>query len=259
MNSNAKTYHLTDRAILALKGADAKELLQGTITQDINLLDTQPLLYAAHLSPQGKALYDFFIYTVDGTYYLDVHKPQLLDIAKALHKYCVGLKVDFDDLTDEVNIYATNQETPWPDPRLPDLGYRNYTPNTQKQAEPVESYHAKRINLGVPDIALDAPFGKTLPAELGLEDLNGVSFTKGCYVGQEVTARMHHKTTPKKRLYQTRVTSPLPPFTEIKTDTDSKAGWLGTMDLKTQTGLCIISTRFKDATLTAEGSPIQIL
>jgi hypothetical protein len=248
-------FHLTDRALLGLTGPDAKELLQGTFTQDISLLENQPLIYAAHLSPQGKLLHDIFLWQEEGWLYLDVFRPRLMELASALHRYQVGLRVEFHDMRDDFHLYASPEEG-LRDPRLGHLGCRLYRrqPLPAESVSPVSAYHAWRIALGVPDAAIDNPAGKALPAELGLNHLNALSFTKGCYVGQEVTTRLHNRGSPKKRLYLCDYTGNAPAETPIRA-AGAAVGWLGSH--AEGTALAIIQTRAAEKDLAAGDIPLR--
>lgn len=224
---------LTDRTLLGLTGADTHAVLQSTLTQDITLLNAATPLFAAHLSPQGKVLGDMLIST-DGTMvYLDVAATIAMDIARSLHTYSIGQNVEFHDCSDTHQITAIWGEdaptTAIPDPRLAALGWRIVQPlgtDLPGTAASLAAYHAHRIACGVPEVGVDVSPGQALTAELGYEHLHGVSFEKGCYVGQEVTARMHHKTQPKKRIHQVAYHGEAPAGTPI-TKGGREVGWLG--------------------------------
>jgi hypothetical protein len=248
-------FHLTDRAVLGLTGPDARPLLQDTLTQDINRLEQTPLLYTALLSPQGKLLHDAFIWQDNDWLYLDVHQPRLMALAASLHRYCVGLNVDFHDLTNEVQIYATLKDGQ-PDPRLQNLGCRLYTRTPQPAAAPVAAYHAHRVSLGVPDPALEAAASKALPAELHLHHLDALSFTKGCYVGQEVTTRLHTRGTPKKYLYLADYAGTAPPGTPVLAGS-ATVGWLGSHS--EGKALATVQTRATGKDLIAGDKPLRNL
>lgn len=253
-----KTAHLSNRSILKITGPDGVQLLQGTTTQQIKAEEGQAL-YTAHLSPQGKFLFDFFVYPQqDESLWIDCAKEELMDLAKALHAYAVGLNVEFEDLSETHAIYAQWEKGPpapqaIEDPRHPALGHRLVSRENVPTNATLAEYNAHRIYLGIPDGAVDAIKNKTLPAELGLEFLNGVSFSKGCYVGQEVTTRMHHRTKPKKRLYKITLQQPGP--LAIGTPIVSEAAEAGFMlSNNGKEGLAIIREKFAAQPLAAAGN-----
>ena len=244
--------HLSDRSILALTGKDAKEFLQGVITQDIKKLSEKNALYAAHLTPQGRFMYDFFIIQdKEDRILLDCAAWELMPIAKAFHKYLVNQDVEFNDMTEDYDIYA--DITPckkgepgsissekkheeglisYNDPRLNTLGTRFITPRASKlpkgrtEADKITVYHNHRIKLGVPSGSYDVLKEKTLLSELFMEELHGVSFEKGCYVGQELTARTKHRTTPKKHIFIIKYEGEAPELGATVTCEDREAGWV---------------------------------
>lgn len=207
--------HLSDRGLLGLSGPDAKTFLQTMVTCSLNALNPETPLYGAHLTGQGRFLYDFIIIETPSHILLDVHKGALMPLAKALHSYQVQNKVEYDDLSEDYSIYASfgNEDAKmnpkntiiFTEPRLKSLGKRLYIPTNENKptsTEPLEAYNTHRIALGVPDGSVDATHGKTIANELCLADLGGIDYKKGCYVGQELTARTHFRTQPKKRLMQ---------------------------------------------------------
>ncbi len=199
--------HLTDRAILALTGEDTIGFLQSCTTNNIKNISNKSFIYTCILNNKGKFLADFFCTQHEDKILLDVPKNILLDIAKYFHKYALGQQVEFHDMTEDFNIWAFwhgDEKIALPDPRLPALGQRAILPKNampQGTQKTLNDYTQHRINCGVPDGVIDGANMKVYPVELGLDDLNGISYKKGCYVGQEVTARLHFKTQPKKRVF----------------------------------------------------------
>ncbi|MBI1364118.1 MAG: folate-binding protein [Proteobacteria bacterium] len=217
--------HLSDRGLLGLSGPDAKTFLQTMVTNSLSQLKPDQPLYAAHLTGQGRFLYDFFIIETPTHLLLDVARDQLMPLAKALHSYQVQNKVEYDDMSGDYSIYAiigddvdkktiTNGKI-YADPRLNALGLRAVVPVNAPQPATnatLTDYHAHRIRLGVPDGQMDASPGKTILNEMCLADLHGIDYKKGCYVGQELTARTHFRTQPKKRLMQVTFNGIAPPL-----------------------------------------------
>lgn len=250
------TSPLPDRALLAVTGPQALTFLNGVLTNDLTKLTPQNAMYAAHLTPQGRFLYDVFVLKAEGdTLWLDCHKESLLPLAKALHGLRTNEALTFDDLSDDYTLYAQWGNLPtkplgqrwqegaihaYADPRLANMGWRLIAPHNKPITTNAsfDTYTAHRLTLAVPDGAYDALPGKTLPNELCLADLNGISYSKGCYVGQEVTARTHFRTPPKKRLMYVTFDGPAPaPGTEL-TANGKEAGHMGSHS--GQQGLAVV-------------------
>jgi len=200
---------LTDRAVISLSGDDAREFLQGLISNDVRKLEDGQMIYAALLSPQGKFLHDFFVLLRGGVFYLDVDASRAADLLQRLNIYKLRSKVSIN-LENKLRVAAS-----WggggngiSDPRLPQLGYRIIG---EVLAEGADDYERHRLELGIPDGAKDMLFDKSLLLEFGFEDLHGVDFNKGCYVGQEVTARSKHRGQVRKFIYQVHANAALPP------------------------------------------------
>jgi folate-binding protein YgfZ len=197
-----------------VSGADAGTFLDGLITCDIDKVSPGAARLGALLTPQGKILFDFLVFFTpepDGGYWLDVAKPQAADLAKRLGFYKLRAKVVVEDWSDRLVVVAGWGDAPPPataqvstDPRLAELGWRAVLPAPEAAELAVgggeEAYHAHRISLGVPEGGKDFPFGDTFPHEALMDQLAGVDFDKGCYVGQEVVSRMQHRGTARTRI-----------------------------------------------------------
>ncbi len=208
---------LPHRALLRVSGADAVSFLQGLITNDARKLEKGEALYALLLTPQGKFLHDFFLYPEAGGIYLDVVASRANDLLGRLKLYRLRSKVEIEALAGHrvAAVYGEGQETDapplHPDPRLAALGLRGAVSaeeamDYQARFAPgsPEEYDAWRLHLGVPEGLSDLIPEKSLPMEYGLDRLNAIDFAKGCYVGQEVTARMRYRATIRKRLMGVR-------------------------------------------------------
>jgi folate-binding protein YgfZ len=212
-----ESLHLKDRAIIALEGGEAREFLQGLITNDVGLLAPGRGLYAALLTPQGKILFDFLVAEGDGALLLDCAADHAEGLLKRLTMYRLRAKIGIA-LRPQLSVYAGLSGRPaeravsFPDPRLPALGLRSIGAVAEMPdfLEGPAAYHAERVALGVPE---GGDFGsdKIFALDAGLDELHGVSFDKGCYVGQELTARMKHRGTARKRILGLKAESPLPP------------------------------------------------
>ena len=199
--TDAKIALLPDRGVVAVTGEDARKFLDNIITNDMDLLDKQEAIFTGLLSPQGKILFDFFIVRHRDEYLLDVAKDKAADLIKRLSMYRLRAKVAIAERPD-LHVIAL-----WPldsvgfaDSRFAALGGRQIADAALADAELYEAYHAHRISLGVPEGGKDFAFGEAFPHEALFDQLNGVSFTKGCYVGQEIVARMEHRGTARKRI-----------------------------------------------------------
>ncbi|WP_108860249.1 folate-binding protein YgfZ [Ruegeria sp. Alg231-54] len=188
---------MPNRRILRLSGSDTDSFLQGLITNDIAGLDNG-LVYAALLTPQGKYLADFFLKREGDAVLLDVAEVLADGFAKRLGMYKLRADVSIED--SGLNLQRGTgpaTEGALPDPRHPDMGWRTYT--TDSESEDGTDWDAIRVRHCIPETGIElTPDSYIL--EAGFEALNGVDFKKGCYVGQEVTARMKHKTELRKGL-----------------------------------------------------------
>ncbi len=199
---------LTDRAVIALSGPETREFLQGLVTNDVKRVAPGQLTYAALLTPQGKILFDFFIAEGEDGLLLDCRREARDALVKRLSLYKLRAKVEIK-ARDDLAVFA-GPDAALADPRLAALGRRTIAP---KAAAPLgaEDYLSRRLGLGIPE---GADFGsdRMFALDAGLDELHAVSFDKGCYVGQELTARMKHRGTARKRLLPvtTKDGNPLP-------------------------------------------------
>ncbi len=227
-----------DRAVVSVGGADADAFLQGIVTSDLAPLTEGSAQFAGLLSPQGKVLFEFLIIKTSAGYLIDVAKSAADDLVKRVTMYKLRAKVDIARLADHL-VYAVWPAThfvsyvsgiakhakdaklyPYLDPRYAPLSGRWITRGKTNEGErkPVVDaagdsgmdYHAHRISLGVPEGGKDYLPGELFPHEAMFDQLNGVSFTKGCYVGQEIVARMQHRGTARSRFLMVAAAGPLP-------------------------------------------------
>lgn len=240
---------LPARGVVRVTGVDRVGFLQGLLTNDVTVVESGRAIYAALLTPQGKILHDLLVAPeapgADGALLLDVEAARRADLLERLSRYRLRAKVAFEDLTGAwealaligpdapgtAGLPATEGATralaggvALVDPRLAALGVRLLLPVGAREtaipgaiAGAPEDHERLRLGLGVPDGARDLTPDKALPLECGLDALNGVSWTKGCYVGQEVTARMRYRGLARRRLVPVRVDGPLPePGTAVR-------------------------------------------
>jgi folate-binding protein YgfZ len=236
-----------DRGVLALHGGDARSFLQGLTSNDIARIREDQAGYGALLTPQGKYLFDFFTVQEDAQLLLETELARLEQLLRRLLMYRLRSKVDLEDVStrfavaaligDEVAglldlpqrpgaARALDQGLVFIDPRLARLGARALLPKqtaaatlSQLGLEELEraAYERLRLTLGVPDGSRDLVVEKSTLLESGFEELNGVDFAKGCFVGQELTARMKYRGLVRKRLLPVAFTgAPPPPDTIIR-------------------------------------------
>lgn len=222
--------HLTNRGIISVTGSDSRDFLQGIISNDITLVSPNKTIYAALLTPQGKYLFDFFISQSGEKLLIECEKDRVPDLMKRLRIYKLRANADLVDETETYSIFAIwgddaaqatglhNERglaheisggTQFIDPRLNTAGVRSVLPievaEAQLQslaAEPASTsdYDLHRLKLGLPDASRDLVVDKAILIESGFDELNGVDWNKGCYMGQELTARTKYRGLVKKRL-----------------------------------------------------------
>lgn len=194
---------MPNRRILRLSGSDTDSFLQGLVTNDIDGMK-DGLVYSALLTPQGKYLADFFLKRDGDAILLDVAEELADGLAKRLGMYKLRADVRIED--SGLNLQRGTGPVPegaLPDPRHPDMGWRAYT--TESENDDGTDWDAIRVRHCIPETGIElTPDSYIL--ESGFEALNGVDFKKGCYVGQEVTARMKHKTELRKGLRSVSIT-----------------------------------------------------
>jgi folate-binding protein YgfZ len=212
---------MTNRTVLAVTGSDREHFLQGLVTNDVRKA-AGSLIYAALLTPQGKYIADFFIAGQPDRHLIDVATPLAASLAQRLSMY--KLRADVQITPTDIVVSRGTGAPPagaLPDPRHPALGWRHYGPADISDAT---DWDALRVEHLIPETGIElTPDSYIL--ESGFERLHGVDFRKGCYVGQEVTARMKHKTELKKGLLSVAIKGDAPPGTPLMAG-DKEAGTL---------------------------------
>ncbi len=217
------------RAVWRLSGKDVLPFLQGLVTNDVAPLEQAPgLVWTALLTPQGKYLADFFLARLPGEeeLLLDLPEPLAQPVLKRLQMY--RLRADVQITPVALPVARGLGDAPagaLPDPRHPGLGWRAYG---MAGGPSVTGWDALRVGLMVPEYPADLVPDDSYILEMGFERLNGVNFRKGCYVGQEVTARMKHKTELRKGLARLSIEGTAPPGTPVTLPDGREAGRLGT-------------------------------
>ena len=225
----------TDRAVLRASGPDTLDFLQGLVTNDVQRIDQGPV-YAALLSPQGKYLFDFLLVASGADVLIDVKADRAAALARRLAMYRLRADVVIAPADLVVAVGTGAPPAPlgtaaFPDPRDPALGWRALVApaDAPPASGPADALlAAARVARAVPETGVELVPDDSYILELGFERLHGVDFRKGCYVGQEVTARMKHRTELRKGLVRVRVDGPAPPPGTAVTAGDKTAGTLYT-------------------------------
>lgn len=189
---------LTDRALLRISGEEARSFLQGLLTRDVLALKADEPRWTGLLTPQGKALYDLILWADGDDVLIDCEAAQAEALAKRLTLYRLRRKVTIareESLAVHWSLETTDKPA---DPRLADLGHRWLAPPASGDAS--SAFRAHRLSLGVFEGAGELGQDQTLWLETNAGGLHGVDFDKGCYVGQENTARMHYRSKVNRRL-----------------------------------------------------------
>jgi hypothetical protein len=253
MTQNACYTSLPNRGLIKLSGPDARAFLQKLITNNMDLLDRQPCLYACLLTPQGKFLHDFFVSEDNGAVLLECEGgPRAQDLFKRLKGYCLRDAVEIS-APEDIAVYAILSSRPkaehrsaeversgppsslarsldfarddsgenrddsgenrddsegnrddvvlYADPRHPDLGHRSFEKPQGLGEVPFETWDANRMRLCIPDGSRDLIPEQSTMDEARMDQLSAIDYDKGCYVGQELTARMHYRGLGKKHIY----------------------------------------------------------
>ncbi|MBB5711444.1 YgfZ/GcvT domain-containing protein [Sphingomonas xinjiangensis] len=187
---------LADRALLRISGEDVRGFLQGLLTQDLARVTPGQPQWTGLLTPQGKALFDFILWDDGDAVLIDCEATQRETLARRLTMYRLRRAIAIEPVEGGAH-WSRNSGQGAHDPRLAALGYRWLG---EAAGAPALDWHAHRLSLGVTEGAGELGQDKTLWLECNAEPLNGVSYSKGCYVGQENTARMHYRAKVSRRL-----------------------------------------------------------
>jgi folate-binding protein YgfZ len=218
--SDMKAALLPDRGVVKVAGDDARKFLNGLITSDIGKVTPAQAGFGALLTPQGKIIVDFLLEEAEpadgGGFFLDCPRALSPALIQRLNFYKLRAKITVEDLSEKLGVLAiweepgrTDHGLCYADPRLPGLGVRCLLPPhlaseaaTDLGAELVESavYEAHRIALGIPRGGIDFIYSDAFPHETDMDQLGGVDFDKGCFVGQEVVSRIEHRGTARTRV-----------------------------------------------------------
>jgi tRNA-modifying protein YgfZ len=221
---------LPDRGVIKVAGIDGRKFLNGLVTADLGRVAAGQPRFAALLTPQGKILADFIVVEADptdgGGFFLDAPRALARTLTDRLNFYKLRANIMVEDLSETLGVMAiwegqgdTEYGLCYPDPRLPELGTRCMLPPhlVEKAAADLGSdlvaptvYEVHRIGLGVPRGGLDFVYGDTFPHESNMDQLHGVDFDKGCFVGQEVVSRIEHRAVARARIVPVGFEGPPP-------------------------------------------------
>jgi folate-binding protein YgfZ len=231
---------LADRGVILVSGGDRQAFLQGLVSNDVARVSPGTAIHAALLTPQGKYLHDFFIAETGDAILLDCEGGRIDDLLRRLRIYVLRADVKLEDATGDLAVAALfgngsaktagltatagaavafQDGIAFVDPRLAAAGIRAILPrngiesgleNAGFTAATAEDYDTLRLGLGLPDASRDMEIEKAILLENGFEELNGVDFHKGCFLGQELTARTKHRGLIKKRLMPVTIEGPCP-------------------------------------------------
>ncbi len=208
---------LPARAVIEVAGEDRVSFLQGLVSNDVGQCWPGFAVWAALLTPQGKWLADFFIHAEGARLLLDCEREQAPGLVQRLSRHRLRARVTVQPT--ELLVQAAWDGTPEaaeavslaPDPRLPEAGFRLLSAAPLAANADAAAYDRHRLSLGLPDGSRDLEADKTVLLEAGFDELAGVSWTKGCYMGQELTARTKYRGLVKRRLVPVTVDGALPP------------------------------------------------
>jgi len=269
---------LEDRGILAVSGPDRRAFLQGLVSNDVEKIAADRAIYAALLTAQGKYLHDFIMVAAGEAIWLDAEAGRLADLKRRLSMYRLRAKVTLDELPDLAVAAVFGDgvcgvlnlpEQPGAarpfaggvalvDPRLRALGARVILPREEIRETLIAAgiaeadfaaYDRHRLALGIPDGSRDLIVEKSILLESGFDELNGVDWQKGCYIGQELTARTKYRGLIKKRLFPVRIDGPAPASGTILSLDGKEAGEMRSS--RDGTGLALLR---RDAVV--EGQPL---
>ena len=214
-----KIAHLVDRAVLAVSGEDRVGFLQGLVSNDVTQVTPGRAVWAALLTPQGKWVADFFVFSDGQRLLLDCGREEAPAVASRLSRLRLRSKVAVEPTA--LSVYAgwdgaaPEGTLVAADPRLAEAGFRLLGPDGLEVDADAADYDRHRLLLGLPD-GRDLEAEKSLLLEAGFDELHGVSWTKGCYMGQELTARTRYRGLIKRRLVPVSAPALPPPGTILR-------------------------------------------
>jgi len=287
--SDPRYVHLEDRGVLAVAGEDARPFLQGLVSNDVTRVDAGRTVYAALLTAQGKILHDMFILASTDGLLLDCEHERRDDLLRRLGLYKLRSRIEIRDVSDQHRVAAFFGEGAlaalglpdepgraravagglvYVDPRSEALGARALLPAARPDAAiaglgfkagAFGDYERLRLAIGAPDGSRDMIPGQDFLLECNGDLLNAIDWTKGCYVGQEITARSRYRGTVRKRLAPVTIRGPAPePGAPIIARADGREIVAGTLrSARDGRGIALLRLDCLDAPLSSGGSEIE--
>ncbi len=258
MFDNKEYYLFKKRGIILIEGKDRFKFIQGIISNDIELLRKKPSIYTSFLTPQGKFQNDFFISNFNGKFYLECDGSEREELVNKFEMYKLRLDVQIKITSDLKIILSKNrlnflESSPssiisFYDPRFDNCFFSrtyvdsNFLNEIKKKLIEINDnkYENLRLNNCIPDFSKDAIKNKSLLLEMRFDDLNGISWTKGCYMGQEITARMKHRKIVKKQIFKVLIDFK----NNLKNDITLEEKVVGQLKSHNSTdGICFLDTK----------------
>jgi tRNA-modifying protein YgfZ len=240
MTAVGQVFGLPDRGVIAIKGVEARSWLDNLVSNDLgelSALATKPAVFAGLLSPQGKILFEFLVISADDGVLLETSLASVTALIKRLTLYKLRAQVALSDVSGEIMVVWAEGAKPamkdmllFEDPRVPSgLLWRGVVPRTAAQAVLMAGdYAAARVRIGLAQAPEDYALGDTFPHEANYDLCDGVSFSKGCYVGQEVVSRMQNKSVVRKRVVRVHGEGVLLPGSDVRVG-EAVIGKVGTV------------------------------
>jgi folate-binding protein YgfZ len=195
--------HLYYRNIIKITGIDAEKFLQNLLSNDVKNIRSGHLTYNLFLSPQGKVLYDFFIFNDGDNFYLDCHKKYTKEIIQKFKMYKLHSDVEISTQP-ELKVFISDEaiDSFYTDPRNANLGFRGYKEpiSSAEDSKLLHTQREKQLKFLIPEFETDFSPGEFFALELEMDRINAINFEKGCYVGQEVVAKIKYRGKKKKHL-----------------------------------------------------------
>lgn len=230
---------LRERGVVAVTGPEAADFLHGVVTATIKTIRPGEGRFGALLTPQGKVLFDFFVTRIDDGFLIDVARAQVADFVRRLGFYRLRAAVKIADRSADFEVHVgfggpiavPEGAIAFADPRHAGLGSRLLVPPSVRieSTATAQDWQATRIDLGVPESGRDFALGEVFPHDVDMDDLGGVDFKKGCFIGQEVVSRMKHRGTARKRIVLARALEARPAWPDAGTEITCAGKTLGTL------------------------------
>jgi folate-binding protein YgfZ len=228
-----KRARLADRGVVRVAGQEARRFLNGLVTADMSRMPSRAC-FAALLTPQGKIIVDFIAAETERGFLLDCPRALAATLVERLTFYRLRAKIAIEEVSESLAVEALwdagsgETDACHGDPRLSDLGLRCIVPLAQAAADTdAAEYEAHRIALGVPQGGADFAYGDAFPHEADMDQLNGVDFAKGCFIGQEVVSRMEHRGLARTRVVPVAIDGAAPASGTALTAAGRPVGTMG--------------------------------